>query len=155
MLRDPNETETRMNDETSAPTGTERKRFSFLVSERTAQMIEEIKVEKGFTTATQVFIAAIAELHRKALPAYAQGFRGPSEPKLSKEESSRREGLRICKELDGRVDGNHCVYYKYAGKARYEQKIPLNLLSDEMVRTQYSPNRARIEELRAAKMTDY
>lgn len=138
-------------------------------TDRLTEMVEEIQEAKGYTTFTSVVHQAIIDLHTRTFPAYLKSpkaaespedrVRRKAEEKKAKEEGVREEKLEIAKALKGKVvseAGNEfCVYYTYTGKKRYEQKIPLMLLTTDVLKNQYHPSKEKVEQYQKEGKTDY
>ncbi len=148
----------------------EIKKRTISFTDRMDEMIEEIKSAKGYISTSAVIHAAIIELHSKAFPAYANRPLAKDEPvadkikrkqaeKDAKAELIRQEYLRIAEALGGRVvneNGNeYCIYYTYFSKRRYEQKVPLHMLSTDLIPIQYQPSREAVEKLQKDGKTEY
>ena len=143
-------------------------RISLSVTPRLLEMIEEIQKNKGYPTYVGVIHSAIIELHAKTFPAYMQRLKEetPEEKvsrkeaeKKAKEEFAKRELLEIAQQLEGEVvqDGEYeyCKYYTYAGPHRYEQKVPLRMLSSDLIKTQYQPSKEYVKKLQEDKKVNY
>lgn len=142
----------------------------FNVSPRMEEMLQEIRESKGFMTDTATLHYCIATAHSKAFPNYVvpQGKKETPMEKLqrqalvkeAKEEMVLNEYRDILKQLGGHEETNEsgknvAVYYTYAHKKRYEQRVPLYMLSTDLLKNQYSPDRATVEKLQREKKTDY
>lgn len=132
-------------------------------SERSIEMVEEIKDVKGYASFSATVHQGIAELHAKVFPAYA---RAPKEAKTPSEKAKEKVALReaeiqivmekqakICTSLGGKVvEGDNglqlCQYFTYNFKVKHEQQVLLDQLSTDLIKTQYHPSKARVQDLR-------
>ena len=135
---------------------------------RMAEMVEEIKGAKGYVSFSAVVHAAIIELYTKTFPNYMRPLVKDEDPasrlrrkaaiKEARAELFREDQLEIVKELGGTVveDGGkeYCAYFTYSGAKRFEQKIPLQFLTNELMKSQYQPSRERVERLQREGKTD-
>ena len=132
------------------------------------EMIQKIQKKNGLPSFTSALHFAVATLHAKMEPAYLtlKANESPEErvmrkkkEKEAKEDLVRADQLAILKALGGRLEDREgsevCVYYTYSGKKRFEQAVSLNMLSTDLVKTQYQPNRTKVEQLQAEGKTDY
>lgn len=138
-------------------------------SPRLSEMVEELREMKGYTSDSAVFIAGVIELHTKVFPNYMRNVRPTSSPedtldqagavKKVKLDRERKKLLGLVEQLGGKVEaiaGNEvCVYYTYTGKKRYEQKVPLHMVSPDLIKTQYQPSKEAVLKLREAGKCDY
>lgn len=140
-----------------------KKAMSF--TDRMGEMVEELQNKLGLMSFSGVVHFAITELYRKEFPAYKETA-SPEErlktkkmQKAMQEEEAMDEFRELAKALDGRivVEGGKefCVYYNYTGRTRFEQKVPLNMLSSDLVKTQYQPSREKVEQYQKEGKTDY
>lgn len=140
--------------------------FGFRTTERLNDMMRELREERGYSTDTQVVYEGINELYRKTFPAYLKNSpksdltpenkaKVKVQEKKINEELKREEQKEICYLLEGEVKGDSCVYYKYSGRKRFENSIPLSMLNEGMVKTQYSPNREKVEQIQAEGKAEY
>ncbi len=132
-----------------------------------ADMILEIQATKGYVSFSAVVHSAVIELHHKTFPTYVmrQPKRSPTEKvhdkaeeKAAKESIQRDVFLKLADELGGTVvmeaGKEFCKYFTYTHKKRYEQKIPLQMLSTDLVKTQYQPSREKVEQLQKEGKTE-
>lgn len=134
-----------------------KKRLVMIRTGRFDEMVDEIKKKRGYQYTPQVVSEAVALLHAKMFPAYTMPtakIKDPEEAEIARKELHEHEQkvqeenyIGICQELGGKIDGTHCIYYKYGGKFRYEQKVPLKMLTPDLVRAQYSPSKEKVEAL--------
>ncbi len=131
------------------------RRFTVVLNERTERMIRDIKEYYGYDTDSLVTRIALMEMYFR-LP-----DKGGSEPKIPKkiksttkkkvDEPIDTEFLSICNDLKGSVDTSdgtpYCVYYTYNHTKRHEQHIPIEMLTQELINTQYFPNTETVERL--------
>ncbi len=143
-------------------------RKSMMFKEEMLDMISKIQSKNALPSFTAAVHFAVASMYAKDNPAYMalKANETPEErvarkkaEKEAKENMFREDQLAILEELGGKLEtkeGNEvCVYYTYSGKKRFEQTVSLNMLSSDLVKTQYQPNRTKVEELQAQGKTDY
>lgn len=131
-------------------------------------MVEGIKKKNALPSFSAAIHFAVASMHAKDNPAYItlkanespeERVRRKKEERTAKEDIVREEQLDILKQLDGKLvekeGAEVCVYFTYSGKKRFEQTVSLNMLSTDLVKTQYQPNRAKVEQLQREGKTDY
>lgn len=145
------------------------KRKLIAFSDRQLEMVDEVKSVKGYPSFSSVIHAAVVELHTRTFPNYMRPLARDESPaekvarktgeKKAKEAIAKEAQMEILRQLDGSLvveQGNEfALYFTYTGKKRFEQKVPLSLLSTDMVRTQYQPSRERVEELQKEGKVDY
>lgn len=144
-------------------------RRTISLSERADEMAREIMEAKGYATFGAVIHQAIIELHRSYFPAYVRP-RADTTPegrvlqkmheKKIKEQAAAEELIKVCDALEGTVvesksGGKVCRYFTYNFAKRYEQEIPLNLLTPDLTKTQYQPSRQKVEELQKSGKANY
>lgn len=135
---------------------------------RMVEMIEEIQEAKGYMSFSAVVHAAIVEMYTKTFPAYNRPFSGETgtdrvkrkdEEKKAKEDIVREELLAIADELGGELiteNGKEVVrYFTYSKKKRYAQEVSLALLSQDLLKTQYAPDKATVLRLQKEGKVDY
>ena len=131
-------------------------------------MVEELRKKKGFPTDTMVFYNALADMHRKEFPAYAgNSVRSPQDKARTKQkENEAKQELMletkriIVEQLGGKIvkaEGGAEIanYFTYSGRKRYEQETPLHLITEDLLMSQYSPDRPTVERLHKDKKTDW
>jgi len=137
-------------------------------TERLLEMVEEIKARKGFPTFTAVVHAALIEMYTRMNPDYKATLR-PESPedrvkrrkaeKDVKAEMVRSDSFEVVALLGGQIiteaGKEFCKYFTYSGKKRFEQKVPLNMLSNDLVITQFQPSREKVEILQKEGKVDY
>ncbi len=99
--------------------------------------------------ATRGNTATVTPITKRGKGAAATGM-----SKEEKEEAERENGLRICKLLEGRNEGDMCMWKKYeitAGgfTAEYEVSDHLLNLSEKLVEDQFDPSRDEYMKLKA------
>lgn len=131
-----------------------------------AEMIDEIQEKKGYISFSAVIHQAVIELHKGYFPAYVQKdssaigkMKRKDEEKKAKIELHNESLIGICEELGGKIKDKNgtpiCTYYTYSHKKRYEQSIPVEQLTEDLPKNQYSPSKAKVEQLQKAKKVDY
>lgn len=144
------------------------KRVTIGFTDKMLEMVEKIQQERGLMSFAAAVHFAVAELYKKDNPAYMalkanetpeERMKRRKEEKEAKEDMVRLDQLAILEALGGKLvvkEGNEvCVYYTYSGKKRFEQTVSLNMLSTDLVKTQYQPNREKVESLQKEGKTDY
>jgi len=144
------------------------KRKMLYLNERHMEMLNDIKAEKGYKQDTMVFYQALIDMHAKMFPAYARTreLESPTEKvnrkeeeKKAKEDIVKSELLAIAQQLGGEIidkGGKEFVkYFNYSGKKRFEQLVPLTMMSTDLVKIQYQPSRERVEQLQKEGKTEY
>ncbi len=138
-------------------------------NDRLIEMVEELKLEKGYPSFSAVVVASIIDLHTKTFPSYARSPKKNETPeeqvnrleegKKARINQLRKAQLEIAEKLGGTVStetgGNEvCTYYTYTGKKRYQNKVSLSQLSPDLLNTQYSPSREVVEKLQKEGKTE-
>jgi hypothetical protein len=137
----------------------------------TAEMvtkIEELKAELGFSSNSMVWYSALSGLYRSTFPAYARmsslSPKQKVQEKLKEKEAKAEFELERKREIVERLDGELVKaeggaeiahYFTYAGRKRYEQETPLHLITEDLLASQYSPDRPTVERLHKEKKTDW
>lgn len=137
------------------------------------EKIDRIK-EHGYPTVSAVITQAIIEFYNTLYPPYrSSGATGGSSlmspddrakrtvdkreaEKKYREEMAEKEQIDLCTAMEGviveRPDGAKlCKFYKYSRATAYEQEIDISALNDEVVRTQYSPDKETCQKAIAEK----
>ncbi len=131
------------------------------------EKLKRLKSELGYPTEAMVIYVALADFYRTTFPPYTQiSKKTPAEKIKQKEEEKKMQDeleearqLDIARKLGGKITDGDILkvvrYYTYAGRKRYPQEVPLHLLTDELIESQYSPDRAMVERLQKEGKTDY
>ena len=136
---------------------------------RSLEMAEDLMRIKGFMGLGEVVRYTISEAHAKTFPAYTTGQKLTPEQKLeqkqamkkAKEAQVEQEYLEIAELLGGKVETNPetgnktCVYYTYSLSKRYQQRVPLAMLSKDMLKNQYQPSKEKVLQLQKDKKVNY
>lgn len=143
-----------------------RKSIGF--TKRMEEMVEKIQADRGLMTFSDAVHFAIAELYKKDNPAYMalkvnetpeERVQRREQEKKAKEELFRQDQLAILEKLGGelieREGGEVATYYTYTGKKRFQQVVPISMLSTDFLKTQYQPSREKVEELQRKGEVDY
>lgn len=130
------------------------------LNELVVVMSNELMAEKGYSSMRAVVEEAIRMMHAKVFPIYAQSKRRPEGTTAAqKENEEREEQLALVKKLNGtieEIDGvEMCVFFNYHKKRRLEQRLPVDRLSDVLVRNQYVPSREAVEKLQKEGKVEY
>lgn len=127
------------------------------------QMVEEIKAERGYMSFSSVIHQAIVDMHKGIfyVPAYAQP-RKDSNPKNrverkqaekeAKQEMMREEKTETCRHLGGEIiekvgGAKVCKYFTYYHTKKYQQEVSIDMLTEDLIKTQYEPSKERVEQL--------
>lgn len=125
---------------------------------RLSEMVESIKQEKGLQTTSSVYFFAVGEVYHKLFPVYStrRGGGGETIPAdevgrrkveikaaedKAREDIANEERAHICKiNLKGQVvediDGKFCVFNTYQFDQADEQRVPLDMITDDFARHQ-------------------
>jgi len=143
---------------------------TFAFSDEFLKVLERVKESTRHTSYTAVIIQAVMTLDQKLNPAYKGAFLNRNlspeekaerqiEIEKAKEVSKVEKFLSIAEALEGEVyeDGGEkrVQYYKYDGAYRDLQDVPLEMLTENMVADQYTPNREKVEKLRKQGKVNY
>lgn len=146
-----------------------KKRKTYYLDERFLDMLKALQYKMHYTSETAVIIEAVNTLNRKINPNYA-GARAP----LSAEERAARNidvaaltkkraedaFVTIANALEGKIEvtpgGNKVVrYYTYNRNTRYEQKLPLESMTEDLLNSQYFPSKEDVKARQADGRADY
>jgi len=131
-------------------------------TERHREMIEEIKVSKGYPSVAAVVQQAVIEMHGNVFKDYVVAKKIRAEQPLTKEirktnQTDKAKGL--CDALGGTtVEKNgslYCIYHTYERKNRYEQEVPLDTLNQSHVDRQYFPSKEEVEKIKKEGKANY
>lgn len=134
-------------------------------------MLDRFLNEKGYDTISEVVKQAIRVSYAKEFPAYVDLKREvpktleekvdyEDRKKALKEKKEEDRMIAICEALGGEVIVNEggnkvCKYFTYDRKNRYEQELPLMMLSDDLLASQYSPSREDVEKRQKEGKVNY
>lgn len=117
--------------------------------EKLQKVVEERKAQDEFEELSRVEQERI-EQERKV------------EAKKTQTAQAQQIAINVCEqELNGVVgedeDGNPtvCAYFQYDGRRRYNQEIPIEFITADLVKTQYTPNKDRVLQLQRDGHVDY
>ena len=130
------------------------KQTKITLTQKLKDMLQEMKEEHGFNTINDVIYYSIRyTMMNYGKDKISKVNGGKSDPKSKKQDQQ----LAICAKLDGTIspDGTTCTYYKYDEKLRFENVIPITMLEEAMVDSQYTPSRERVEKLQALNKVSY
>lgn len=145
---------------------------TYLLEQSIVDKIQQIKENRGANTATAIVIQAIDEYHKKTFKDYVIA-RMPTMPKTPedkaetqmriteiKREKREAKQMEIVEKLEGTIidDGagnKYCHWYIYDKNTRYQQQLPLEQLTDDLIDSQYHPSRAEVEKRRLNGTTTY
>lgn len=137
------------------------------LTDRHDEMLAELIAEKGYVNAQDVLRSGLVAMHTKMFPIYAKGTKSPETPedklkrkdaeKVAKENHAKKEYLEILEELGGTLEVDKksgkevAVYYTYNYDKKYEQRVPILMLSRDLIATQYAPSRKVVEKMLKGK----
>lgn len=138
-------------------------------NDRHEEMIAKLRDEFGYPSFSSVVHQAVVDMYKKNFPSYMMDKRVEEKPedrmkrradeKKAKEDIAKAELTKIAAELGGAITTesgkDFCVYFTYTNKKRFEQKVPLTLLSTDLVKTQYFPSKEAVLKLQKEKKVDY
>ena len=143
-------------------------RKSILFKEEMVEMIKKIQNKNALPSFTAAIHFAVAAMYAKDNPAYMalkvnespmERAQRKAQEKKAKEEIIRAEQIGILKSLGGELvvkEGRDTArYYTYSGRKRFMQEVSLSMLSEDLVKTQYQPSKAKVEELQKEGKVDY
>lgn len=135
------------------------KQIKITLTENQIDLIKKMKEEQGFNTFNEVIYHCIRytmTYSSKQNPTVNSTAKKTNKVNEAKNKKQMKQ-LEIIDKLNGTLspDGMRVSYYKYDEKLRFEQVIPVDMLEEIMVETQYSPSRERVEKLQALKKTNY
>lgn len=135
-------------------------RKSIIITKKLSEMVDEIRKEKGYKSFVSVIELAIGELYSQVFKDYVmarnkQSAKTPEEKaeaslKIQEIKKQKEEDilLAIAAKLDGRVSGpmgdRRVKYFTYDKSNRYEQEVPLEMMSEELIDAQYYPDQPTI-----------
>lgn len=134
---------------------------------RMYEMVGEIEREKGYISFSAVIHQAIIDLHDSTFPKYAKKKEESPRGRIERLKAEKEAKLDIAREgfielldaLGGKIERvagkEFAVYFTYTGRKRYEQKVPLEMLSTDIVKTQYQPSKEKVEQLQREGKVDY
>ncbi len=145
------------------------RRTSFVLTTRLEEMVEDLIKAKGYATFSSLLHSAIMDLHSKTFPVYLRTLARDEDTesrikrKMDDKEVRKNFVLNERKEIAEKLGGNIitngdkevCVYYTYSGKKRFEQIIPLSLMSEDLLKTQYQPSKEKVMQLIRDKKVEY
>ena len=134
-------------------------------------MVDRFINERGFDTVSEVIKQSIRVYYAKEFPAYVEAKASiPRTPeakaesqirvKEHKEKLERDRLMGIAERLGGIVkknDGGNlvCHYYTYDKKNRYEQELPLDFLTEDLLESQYTPSKEDVLKRQAEGNVNY
>jgi hypothetical protein len=136
----------------------EFKRRTFLSSTRMEEMIKELQDKTGTRNVSAIIQRAIHEFHNSEFPAYARRNSTPEdqgERAVARKEARRqaeRDGQEmICLSLGGEIvstgSGAVCRYKTFSKFGEFDQELPVDHLSEDLITQQFFPDRMTIENL--------
>lgn len=150
---------------------TKTRQVNTRLSDRLAEMIQQIKEDKGFLSEAEAIRHAIVVTHRKYFPSYSKSApdiksaedkeREKKERKEAKKRVKEKEYTRICEDvLGGEViekEGGKkvCKYFTYKLTDRFAKEVPIEMVREDLADTQYSPSKEKVQELIAKGKVNY
>lgn len=147
-------------------------RKTFLVDEGLVEVIKKLKKDNHYNSETAVIIEAVMSLNRKLNPGYvvsrAETRAKTPEQKLDEEDERKRikkqreedAQMVIVNALEGRVSigaggGKVVKYYTYDRKNRYQQQLPIDMMSEDLIASQYFPTKEDVLARQAKGEVNY
>jgi hypothetical protein len=140
------------------------KKLPISLGDETEAMLVDIQARAGLKSLNGAVNFCIFEAHRGLFPAYMKTQRkGLSRTRAERREENRTQEEEdqhaICEELGGKIEGEGpskvCIYHTYQLRKRYEQRVSLGMLNDEMIRHQYDPSKEQVLKLKEAGKCDW
>ena len=137
---------------------------------RMIEMLQALKDKRGFMSDPEVVRCAISEMYGRTFPAYSstprkrltpeQQVQEDEQKKVAQQKRTTGEKRSICMRLAGKFKENDndnvmCHYYTYSLKKRYKQEVSIEMLNEDMIKTQYQPSKTKVLALQAAHKVDY
>jgi len=121
------------------------------------EMMEKLKEKRGYGTNAECIRAAIVDHYESYFKEYGKDALSIKQPKLTKEQKLEEKAHAICMELNGDVitnaNGNKACEYKIYEKVNpklvntFGSTIPFDMLTQDHITNQYSPNRQEVEQV--------
>lgn len=125
-----------------------------------SQMLEDLKEYYQSGSSSAIIRQLIIEQHeylRRQNKLY--GGVDAVKHRMPKETPSDKEKLAIVVELGGEVveskEGKVCKYYTYNWKDRYEQQIPLDMVTRTLIEQQYTPSKEIVLQYQNDGLVNY
>jgi predicted DNA-binding protein len=149
----------------------EVKIISVRLNSQHINFVEKISEKLGMTT-SEIVKQAIRDMHANEFKDYIV-TRGESRTRTpedrakmqmdvaeAKRKAKEDANLEIAKALDGRIElgaggGKVVKYFTYDKKNRYEQQLPLDMMSDDLIAAQYFPSKENVLERQAKGEVNY
>lgn len=141
------------------------------ITKKLDDMVEEIRAEKGYKSFTAVIESAIIDFHGSVFKDYVmarkmQAAKTPEEKadtqlRVQEIKKQREEDvlMDIAKQLEGRVSGpagdKRVKYFTYDKSNRYEQDVPLEMLTSELIEGQYFPDKETVLQRQVEGKVNY
>ena len=140
-------------------------RKSMQFTEKLVANLEEIRVKNGLPSSTATVQFCIIQTYKNEFKDYVMAKKGnTAEGKAESEEVVKQAttdaNTALCVKLGGDVsiDNNGamvCNYYTYNKKNRYEQKVSLNSLTEDLLTRQFFPDKETVEQLQKEGKVNY
>jgi len=155
---------------------TSMRRYSISLTNKNLEQIENLIGELGFASISEAVRGSIHALHSKTFPNYTRGTRDqnigdveieavkPSKKQIQSQEKANEVAhkINLCEnELGGVVaydeDGNPtgCAYFQYEGRKRHLQEMNIVSVTDDLIQSQYLPNKDHVTQLQKDGHIDY
>lgn len=158
--------------------GSRRKRYVLVLNEQLQTMIDRLQEDRADEHMADTIRECIRIAYLKRWPVYIDKKSAPIQDernqdefgvqrqrhkvrmaetqKMVKHEMKLERQMNICTQLDGEItEKNTCRYFVYDERMRFEQEVPLTMLDEKLIETQYSPSRERVEELQEKGKVNY
>lgn len=134
------------------------KTITIKLTAKNVEMLEELIQDTGATNMTDIIRQSIVVMHRQFHKDYIRMKDAIASPKdierknRVKEDATVIRQKHLCEQLEGKVEGNSCVYYNYelvnpTLVEKFETTIPLSRLNNQLIANQYSPSREDCEKV--------
>ena len=137
-------------------------------TERHREMIEQIMDSKGYPSIASVVQQAIIEMHGSVFKDYVMAKKARAElPAIipgrvdgeTKKSQQTDKLMGLAHRLGGSVAEKNGVmmvkYFTYNRRNRYEQEVPLDTMSEQLIKKQYFPSEEDVKKLQEAKKVNY
>ncbi|MFA6991926.1 MAG: hypothetical protein WC269_01435 [Candidatus Gracilibacteria bacterium] len=135
-------------------------------NDKMLEKIKDLMEDCGYPTITAVIHQALIDMHKDQFPAYVQAKNRAADirsstpldrslaAKLEKEnklKGEREERIGICLELEGKIIEDMCHYTTHSNRKSYNQEIPLDMITKDLIGTQYYPDKETVLKLKSKK----
>ena len=133
-----------------------KKKITLTLNDTIIGMIDELKEHEGYDYATEVILECIRFKHRdkfqtriRKITKSVDEISDPVSDKRNKDEKMIKDKQHIIDALNGVLNEarTHVIYSTYDFKNVMEQEIPIELITDELIPTQYYPSKEKCLKL--------